>query len=346
LRVSRLKSEELKIDNAISRERDPNEGPFERSWESSGPMGWCADVRNRDAPAPIMKSALGGELRLAEMPQIDHRIGQSFECVMQLAESFKAQQQAAELVFPAEHPLDGMESLFENGPIEKGLAAPLGDFSTTGVRVDVGDHAAIEDGFAIHPTIVDAIQADNGSFQSQADGLGDSRHLRQGLSQQSGLIPITRGRNQRCDYVAISITEGDDFIAFYLLVAAEPNVVAALLRRRGGTVAMDDADVQMIVFLQRHHRPDENGVKATVRLPPSKSAVNARVVDFGTTLLILFYGQLLPLTPKVKRLQDVVEDRVRGQLGCWSSAPNRKMRQDKLLELLKTQMCWNMLPLR
>jgi hypothetical protein len=34
------------------------------------------------------------------MPQIDHRIGNGFECVVQLTETFKAQQQAPELVFP------------------------------------------------------------------------------------------------------------------------------------------------------------------------------------------------------------------------------------------------------
>ena len=251
---------------------------------------------------------------MAKVPQVDHRIGQGFECVMQLAESFKPQQQSAELVFPPEHPLDGMEPLFENGAVEKRLAASLGDFSATRVRVDVGDHPTIENGFAINPTIVDAIQADDGSFQIKANSLGDARDLRQGFLQQRRLIAITRGRNKGCDHIAISITESDDFIAFDLLVAAEPNVVAALLRRRGGTVAMDDADVQMMVFLQRPHRPSENGVQATVRLPPSKGAVNARVVNFRTTLPILFYRQFLPLTPKVKHLQDVVEDRVQRQL--------------------------------
>ena len=159
-------------------------------------------------------------------------------------------------------------------------------------------------------------------------------------------MAITRGPNKRCDHIAIAITESDDLIAFDLLVSAEPNVVAALLRHRCRTIAMDDADVQMIVLLQRHHRPDEDGVKATVRLPPSKEAVDARIVDFRTALRILFYRQFLPLTPQVERLQDVVEDREQGQFWCRSPAPNRKMGQDKLLELLRTQMCWNTLPLR
>ena len=95
----------------------------------------------------------------------------------------------------------------------------------------LGNHRAIENGFSINPTIVDAIQADDGSFQSQADGLSDARHLRRGLSQQRRLITITRGRNKWCDHIAISVTESDNLIAFDLLVAAEPDIVAALLRR-------------------------------------------------------------------------------------------------------------------
>ena len=152
---------------------------------------------------------------------------------MQLAESFKAKQQTAELVFPAEHPLDGMKSLFENSAAEKRLAASLRDVSATGVRVDIGDHGAIENGFSILPAIVDAIQADDGSFQIQADRLRHARDLRQRLSQQRRLIAIARSRNKRCDHIAIAIAEGDDFIAFDFLVAAEAEVVAALLGRCG-----------------------------------------------------------------------------------------------------------------
>src|SRR5450631_3126981 len=265
---------------------------------------------------------------------------------MQVAEPLKAQQQAAELVLPAEHPLDGMEPLLENSGIEEWLAASFGSISATRIRIDVGNHRAVENGFAILAAIVDAIQADDGSCQIQADRLRHARDLRQRLSQQRRLIAIARSRNKRCDHIAIAIAEGDDFIAFDFLVAAEAEVVAALLRCRGCAIPMDDADVQMIMFLQRRYRPNENGVQTTVRLPPAKGAVNARIVDFRTALLIFFDRQFLPLTPEVKRLQDVVEDRVQAQIRLWPTAPPCQMRQDKLLELFQTQMRWNALPAR
>jgi len=101
---------------------------------------------------------------LAEVPQIDHCISQGLECVVQLTEAIESKQQAAELIFPAEHTLDGVEPLFENGGVEKRFAASLGGFSTAGIRVDIWDHPAIENGFTVSPAIIDAIQAHNGSL--------------------------------------------------------------------------------------------------------------------------------------------------------------------------------------
>ena len=60
------------------------------------------------------------------MPQVDHRISQSFKCVVQLAQAFEPQQQTPELILPSEHALDGVETLFKNGGVEQRLAATLG----------------------------------------------------------------------------------------------------------------------------------------------------------------------------------------------------------------------------
>ena len=91
------------------------------------------------------------------MPQVDHRISQSFKCVVQLAQAFEPQQQTPELILPSEHALDGVETLFKNGGVEQRLAPTLGYFSTAWIRVDVRGHPAIENRFAINPAIVDAV---------------------------------------------------------------------------------------------------------------------------------------------------------------------------------------------
>ena len=83
------------------------------------------------------------------MPEVDQGIGERFEGVMHLTEALEAKQQAAKLVFPREYSLNCAKSLVENSLLEEGLAASLGFFSGTHIRVDIGNHAAIENGFAV-----------------------------------------------------------------------------------------------------------------------------------------------------------------------------------------------------
>ena len=77
------------------------------------------------------------------------------------------------------------------------------------------------------------------------------RHQRQGFSQERRFIAIAWCRNKRRDDITIAIAEGDDFVAFDLLVAAETDVVAAFLRRCRRTIAMDDSGVEKIGLMKR-----------------------------------------------------------------------------------------------
>ncbi len=56
------------------------------------------------------------------------------------------------------------------------------------------------------------------------------------------------------------IAEGDDLIAFDLLVAIEADVVAALFGCRGRAVAANDRNIQAVVLMKLQHRADKNGV--------------------------------------------------------------------------------------
>ena len=61
----------------------------------------------------------------------------------------EAIQQAAKIVFPREYSLNCTKSFVENSLLEEGLAASLGLFSGTRIRVDIGNHAAIENSFTV-----------------------------------------------------------------------------------------------------------------------------------------------------------------------------------------------------
>jgi hypothetical protein len=128
-------------------------------------------------------------------------------------------------------------------------------------------------------------------------------------------------------------------------VTAETNVVAAFLRRGRCAVAEDHGGVEEIGLMQLQHRACKDGLTTAIRLPPSKGAINARVMNFWAAFLIFFDRQFLPLTPQVKRLQNVVEERMQSQFRRRALASNGQMGQDKLMELLDTQFCRNALPL-
>ena len=45
------------------------------------------------------------------MPQVDHRVSEGLECIVDRAQTLEAKQQAPELVLPGEDPLDGPEAV-------------------------------------------------------------------------------------------------------------------------------------------------------------------------------------------------------------------------------------------
>ena len=94
---------------------------------------------------------------------------------MQLTEAIEAKEQPPEFVFPSEHAFNRPEALFKYRRLKQRLAASLGLFSAARIRVDVGDHATIENGLAVTPTIVDAIQTDDAALKIHAHLSGDTR---------------------------------------------------------------------------------------------------------------------------------------------------------------------------
>ena len=81
-------------------------------------------------------------------------ISQRLKRIMQPAEAFEPEQQAAELILPAKHALNGIEAFLEYVSIERRLPAKFGEFPPPGIGIDVGHHAAVEDRLPILPAIV------------------------------------------------------------------------------------------------------------------------------------------------------------------------------------------------
>jgi hypothetical protein len=74
---------------------------------------WTSICPARSAVILLLVSTL----MLSSMPQIDHRVGESLERVVDLAQVLEAKQKAAELVLPGKDTFDGPKALLEDGRI-------------------------------------------------------------------------------------------------------------------------------------------------------------------------------------------------------------------------------------
>src|SRR5665647_1830557 len=269
---------------------------------------------------------------VAEVPQVDHRVDQGLEGIVDIGDDLVANENAPEFVLPSEDALDGAKALFEDGITEHTFGSTLGGFSAARVLVDVRNHVAVEDRFAVGFAIVDPVEADGAPSKIDANGTGDARQLRQCLTQQRRLVAIARGCDEWRDHIAVAVAKRDDF-------------VAPLLGDGCGAVAVNDRGVKQVAFEKGLHRTREDGVDAAVGHPAAKRTVDSRVVDFGSPIAARLNRQRLPLTPQVELQQDVVEDLVQRQFDVRPPASTREVRQDKFIKLLETQIRWNPLPL-
>ncbi len=205
--------------------------------------------------------------------------------------------------------------------------------STARIFRNIGDHAAIENGFPVSPTIVDPIQTDDRIVQIEAHLVRDACHLRQCFLQHWGLIPIPRRGNKRGNHIAVAIAEGHHFIAFEVFMPAESEVIATFVCYCRCPISMNDADVEVLFLVKLPHRALENGLKASLGFEASKGAIDSRVVALRSSILGLRDRQILPLTPEVQQFQDVIENHMQLELRLRTTSPHFQMGQDKFLKL-------------
>jgi len=224
-----------------------------------------------------------------------------------MTEALEPKQQAAELILPTKHALNGIEAFLEYLSTEQRFPAALGGFPASGISIDIGHHAAVEDRLPVLPAIVNAVQADDRPLKVKTYRAGYLHHIWQRLAQEWRFTVVPRSRDKWRDDIAIAVAEGHDLIAFDLLVPVETDVVATLFRGRRRAIAVDDGHVEKAALVEPQHHHCENDIETAAGLPPTKGAIDPGVVDLGMPFGILCNRQFLPLTSQVQQLQDAIE---------------------------------------
>src|SRR5215470_19381286 len=101
-------------------------------------------------------------LGTAELAQIDQRVCQQLHAIMPLLDTFKAEQQSFELIFPREGALDAHPQRMD-GFVEEAFPSALRGLAVAGILFDIGDQAGIENALPIVRGIKAAIQVEVGT---------------------------------------------------------------------------------------------------------------------------------------------------------------------------------------
>jgi hypothetical protein len=110
-------------------------------------------------------------LGTTELPHIDQRIRQQFHAKVSLLKVFKTKQHSLECILPRKGPIDTRPQRMDGG-IEEPLASALGALAVAGILFDVGNHARIENAFAIVRGIKASIEIQISSSKLQTDRFG------------------------------------------------------------------------------------------------------------------------------------------------------------------------------
>jgi len=112
-----------------------------------------------------------------QLAQIDQRVCQQLHAIMPLLDTFKAEQESLEFIFPGKGTLDTHPQRMDGG-VEQAFASALRGLAVAGILFDVGNQAGIENALPIVRGIKTAIQVEVRACQVQSNLLG---HLFQGV---------------------------------------------------------------------------------------------------------------------------------------------------------------------
>jgi len=257
----------------------------------------------------------------AEVSEVDHRVREQLQRIMQPADTLETQQQPLELILPRKQPLNGAEAFFEDFRIEEPFRSRLGLLPITLVEWNVGNHAGVEDRLTVPAAIVDAIQTHDRALQIKADLSSDSAQRTQALDEHRRLVAVSGSGEKRCDHVAIPIADRDDFVTLDVLVPATTKVVTALLRSRRRAVSVNDAQIEEIGFFEFADARGEDRRERTDAVKKIQGAMHARVMDLWFAVSILVDRQFFPLAAEVEKLENIVHQIEPRKLAFWPATP-------------------------
>src|SRR5664279_3982602 len=151
-----------------------------------------------------------------------------------------------------------------DGGIEQTLPPAPWGLPVARVFLDVRDETCVEDGFAVTPGIKPAIEIEMRAVKVQ---IRQSRHPLQSVQslwKEYGIGLIHRCHRKRSQHEAVIVHDRDDLLTPLMFVAGIADAIAALLGNRVGAIAMQDAEIKLVMLCQMPHAGDERLLERAV----------------------------------------------------------------------------------
>ena len=220
-----------------------------------------------------------------------------------------------------------------DGGIEQTLPPALRSLPVARVLLDVWDKTRVEDGFTVVPGVKSTVEVEIRTVNVQTRQPGHALEGVHSLWQEDGIGLIHR-RHRKCrQHEAVILHDCDDLLTLLMFVAGITDAIAALLGNGVGAIAMQDAEIKVMVLRQMPHAGDERLHERVIVSPLAEHLEDCRVVDQGGSIAVLGNRYAFPLHPRIEDPQDQVEDAVIAQFAFRPASGHREVRQDKCGEL-------------
>ena len=118
-----------------------------------------------------------------------------------------------------------------------------------------------------------------------------------------------------------------------MFVAGIADAIAALFGDGVGAIAVQDAEIKVVLLRQMPHAGDERLVERAIVSPFREHLVDGRLVDHGGPIARSGYWHAFPLHTRIEDTQDQIESAMIARFALRPTHGHREVREDKCDEL-------------
>ena len=170
-----------------------------------------------------------------------------------------------------------------DGRVKQPLPSALRGLPVARIFVDVWDEPRVEDRFAVMPGIKPAIEIEIRTVDFKISQSGHALQGVQSLWQEYGIRFVDGCDRKRCQHKAVVVHDRNDLLTRLMFVAGIADAIAAFFGDGIGAIAMQDAEIKVVLLRQMPYAGDERQVERAIISSFREHLVDSWLRVSGTT---------------------------------------------------------------